>query len=115
MVGRRRLFSAFAKAAVGACIAANIPAGILPSPIRRRAATERLSAVYHQFFQTYGVAPKEIYAGRELFEAFQSEIIPNDRRIEISVDHLGRPEVAYRATKVCKYGHGWQTIVRIPA
>ena len=78
-LGRRGFFGALATAAVGACIATKIPTAFLPQPIRYRAACEYLSQRYHAYTKGLSFAagnwPRAMLVGRELYEAFESELV----------------------------------------
>ena len=83
MISRRGFFGALATAAVGACLATKIPTSFLPQPVRYRAACEYLLKKYHAHTKGLGVSaekwPKAILVGRELYEAYESELVPMER------------------------------------
>lgn len=76
---RRGFFGALATAAVGACVAAKIDAAWLPAPVRRWSACERLRKAWLAHGQQHGEAPREMVAGRALYDAYESEITANFR------------------------------------
>lgn len=78
MISRRGFFGALATAAVGACVATKIPTAFLPQPVRSRAAVEYLLKHYRAHTEGAGLSgewPRAMLVGRELYEAYESEVV----------------------------------------
>ncbi len=74
-MNRRSFLSILATGLVGTCVAAKVPTGWIPAPIRRYAACEFMRVHFNQFCQVYHRPPDTLYLGTKLFEAFESELL----------------------------------------
>jgi len=106
---RRGFLGLLATGAVGACVAAKIPTAFLPAKVRTRAACEFLRDAYMAHYKSRGVYPREMRVGRELFEAFEGELVVHERFVEAWVDD-GKPYrrgLAFKGARVYEEGRGW--------
>lgn len=113
-MNRRQFFTRVSTAAVGVCVASKIPTTWLPAPIRHAAATEYLRAAWLEASNGQsGWMPREMYAGRELYDAFNSELIELGRyNIFIGFGYNGG--LKFKTATVLSEGEsGWY--VRIPS
>lgn len=114
-MNRRGFLGLLATGAVGACVAARIPTALLPASVRSRAASEYLSAFYHRFSRAHG-APKSIYVGSDLWEAFIGELVVHQRFVTVH-STKGAPErdwLAFKSARVYRHGKGWDVMAPIP-
>lgn len=117
-MNRRGFLGALATGLVGACVATKIPTSLLPQPVRYRAACEFLLKHYHA--HTKGLAviggagwPNAILVGRELYEAYESELVA------VEVFGGGEPDdfysLRFKAAHVVAHPltglHGWDVMI----
>ena len=108
-MNRRGFLGALATGLVGACVATKIPTAILPAPVRTRAACEFLRKAYNDYSGgQVGRHPREMFVGRELFEAFEGELIANERFVTFDTDAgYQDPALRFKGAKVRPEGRGW--------
>lgn len=108
---RRGFFGALATATVGACIASRIPTAWLPQPVKTRAACEFLRKAYNDYARGSGASggPREMYAGRELYEAYESELIASQRFYWswTTSEEPTREWLAFKGARLFNEGRGW--------
>lgn len=108
---RRGFFGLLATGAVGACVATRVPTWVLPEPVRRRAACEFLRRAYNDHARGKGVdrMPREMYVGRELYEAYWGELLTHERFVAVTYepDVPGSEWLAFKCARVIPRGHGW--------
>ena len=86
---RRGFLGLLATGAVGACVAAKIPTSLLPAPVRARAACEFLREHYHAYCRGgAGRHPWAFLVGRELFEAYESELVAIEAFMEAAAPQI---------------------------
>jgi hypothetical protein len=114
---RRGFLGLLATGAVGACVAAKIPTALLPQPVRTRAACEFLRKAYNDACERARIEgwptngewrwhPHEMYAGRELYEAFEGELIANERFVMANTDDRGE-SLMFKGARLFPEGRGW--------
>ena len=109
MISRRTFLTALSTAAVSACVATQIPTGWLPVASRRLAACEVLRRVFHDYsMHSLNRVPARMYAGRELFEAYESELMKNQRFAWCDApDEQGRVPLMFKGIRLYERGRGW--------
>ena len=106
-LSRRGFLGILATGAVGACVLAKLPSGLLPLPIRRRAACEFLREAYMTAARA-GHTPEVMYAGRELYEAYEQEIPLHWRFTSTGTnDRFGVENLRFKGAVLCPEGRGW--------
>lgn len=104
---RRGFFGLLATGAVGACVAAKVPIGWLPEPVRRTAALDFLRSEYYKFAKGDGVTfPRRMTAGRELYEAAEGEFLAYERFIVYPVTAV--PSILFKGARLECVGEGWR-------
>lgn len=107
-MNRRGFLSLLATGAVGACVAAKVPTGWLPEPVQRYAACEFLRKAYNDFSRgRFGQRPREMFAGRELYEAFEGEIIANQRYVLTPYKICKGESLMFKGLRLRPEGRGW--------
>lgn len=108
MPTRRGFLTGLATGAVGACVAVRVPTGWLPAPVRREAARDYLRRAYNEF--THGKAgafPRRMTAGRELYDAYASELLAVERSTVIPVNPEV-PHLKFKGARLYREGEGWR-------
>lgn len=109
---RRGFLGLLATGAVGACVATKLPTGWLPEPVRRRAACEFLRREHNAWVAAHRgeglVFPQRMTAGRELFEAYEGELLANELFTAYDTDWRTNPSLRFKGTNLYSVGEGWR-------
>ncbi len=110
---RRAFVQRFTVGVVGALALAHVPAAVvkavgLAEPVRRYAC-EYLRKVYYDALRGKPISqcPRIMEAGRELFEAYEGELIACERFVIGSAPHSGPSELLFKGARVQCIGRGW--------
>ena len=112
-VSRRAFIQRFTVGVVGALALAHVPAAVvkavgLTEPARRYAC-EYLRKVYYDAMRGNPASqcPRRMEAGRELFEAYEGELIACERFTSTADSYSGPPELLFKGARLQCVGRGW--------
>lgn len=109
-MNRRGFLGLLARGAVGVCVVAKIPTALLPAQVRTRAACEFLRKAYNDFHGgRMDRMPREMYAGRELYDAYEGELAANERfgANGPSAGGFRREGLMFKGVMLRPEGRGW--------
>lgn len=110
---RRGFLGALATGAVGLCVAAKAPTGWLPAAARESVACEYMRKRYHAWVKGRAgfAAPYAMVVTRDLYEAFQGELVSNLRFRSVESSHLP-PHLMFKGARVFpkRDGAGWRIV-----
>jgi hypothetical protein len=112
MLNRRSFLKRFGIGVTAALALASLPASAvehLSEPeAAKRIACEYLRKVYNEWAKAHGnKGPSRMECGVELFEAFEGELIVN-QRFTVEGQHDGTRYLAFKGSKLSATGHGWR-------
>lgn len=115
-MNRRAFLQRFGVGVVGALALAHVPAAVvkavgLQEPARRYAC-EYLRKIYNSHAAgDHRKHPRVMHAGRDLFEAFESEITACERFVSNDREFAGTRHLAFKGAKLICSGTGWRAEV----
>jgi hypothetical protein len=111
---RRRFLQLLAGGVVGTAAALHAPGWVLSSTAPgRKLACEYLRTQYLAFVQLHHKAPYRIVVGKDLYDAFEGELVANERFIEKlstlreQYEALSPEHLLFKAARVQWLGPGW--------
>jgi len=107
MLSRRTFLTRVAGGVVGACVVAQIPTSVLPITVRKYAALDYLRRHYNLYTQGLGKPPNMGFCGRELFDAYESELLPISRWTDNRTAEVGPTRLAFKSAMLQPAGPGW--------
>lgn len=108
-MNRRAFITRLASATVGVAAVLHVPASVLaPTPAAARfirdGAIERLRAAYLAYQRKHGDWPDVIVVGRELYEAYEGELVACQRFMSTQFGHRS---LMFKGAAVLEGGAGW--------
>lgn len=104
---RRGFIGLLSTGLVGACVVTKVPTGWIPEPIRKRVACDYLRREFNAWVGAHKDFPGGLIAGRELYEAFEGELIRNERFTLASARGDGEPSLVFKGRRLKARGRGW--------
>lgn len=117
-MNRRSFLQRVCGGVVATLVVAKLPTQWLPEPVRVNAACEFLRKAFNEWRHDRIQAgasfsdaiPQRMTAGRELFEAYKGELIPNMRFMSVDAGYpfARTPSLMFKGVRLEPVGQGWR-------
>jgi hypothetical protein len=115
-MNRRAFLQRVCGGLVATAVVTKIPTAWIPEKVQVYAACEFLRKAFNRHVaarvesgaEFFDAVPHHMTAGRELYEAYESELTPNMRFMSGDPRDRARPNLAFKGVRLYKEGRGWR-------